>query len=197
MKVVIIDNYDSFTFNLYQMLQVMLPDKIEVFRNDQVDLAYLDLLKPEKIILSPGPGHPENVQDFGVCKDILLNNEKRRWAVLGVCLGHQGICHYFGGKVIRAPQIIHGKMSRIKITKDSPLLAHLPKNFEAMRYHSLIASDQGFPEELEVTSRESEHNLIMALQHKSLPIYGVQFHPESIGTPEGEKILRNFIETCR
>jgi anthranilate synthase/aminodeoxychorismate synthase-like glutamine amidotransferase len=197
MKVVIIDNYDSFTFNLYQMLQVMVGEKIRVFRNDEIDLEALHELKPDKIVLSPGPGHPENPEDFGVCKDIILQNEKRKLPVLGVCLGHQGICHYFGGKVTRAPQIVHGKTSKVKVTKSSPLLADISQTFEAMRYHSLIASDEGFPQELEVTGREVEHNLIMALQHKRLPIYGVQFHPESIGTPEGQQILRNFIEKCR
>jgi anthranilate synthase/aminodeoxychorismate synthase-like glutamine amidotransferase len=171
MKVVIIDNYDSFTFNLYQMLQVMVSEKIEVFRNDRLDMPKLNELRPDKIVLSPGPGHPENDSDFGICKEIIQHNKELSCPVLGVCLGHQGMVHHMGGRVIRAPQIVHGKTSKVKIVVDSPLLAELPEVFEAMRYHSLVASDDQFPEELSVIGREVEHNLIMALQHKELPMY--------------------------
>jgi len=196
MKVLIIDNYDSFTFNLYQMLQVMVSEKIEVYRNDAIDLSKLNDLRPDKIVLSPGPGHPQNDGDFGICKEIIKHNDKLGCPVLGVCLGHQGIVHHLGGKVVRAPQIVHGKTSKIRIIGNSPLLSQLPEIFEAMRYHSLVASDTDLPSALSITGRELEHNLIMSLQHKQLPMYGVQFHPESIGTPYGEQILRNFIERC-
>lgn len=196
MKIVIIDNYDSFTFNLYQMLQVMVEEKIEVFRNDALDFAAIKGLRPGKIVLSPGPGHPKNVADFGVCKEIITKNKELGCPVLGVCLGHQGIVQHLGGRVVRAPHIVHGKASKVKVVNSSVLFAGLPETFEAMRYHSLVASEELFPSELKVTGRESEFDLIMALQHKELPMYGVQFHPESIGTPEGQKILKNFVERC-
>lgn len=196
MSVVIIDNYDSFTFNLFQLIQPLTEEKVSVFRNDQIDFVSLAALKPSKIVLSPGPGHPENEVDFGVCRQIITRQKELAAPLLGVCLGHQGIVHHLGGKVVRAPQIVHGKASRLQITGDSPLLAGLPHHFSAMRYHSLVASDDQFPDELTVTAREAAHGLIMSIRHKNKPIYGVQFHPESIGTPEGQHILRNFIERC-
>ncbi len=196
MSIVLIDNYDSFTFNLYQMLQTRTAETVVVYRNDKVDLAELLSQKPSRLVLSPGPGHPANDKDFGVCKEVILHQERLNCAVLGVCLGHQGIVHHLGGKVVGAPQIVHGKSSHIRISGSSPLLDGLPDNFEAMRYHSLVAAEEGFPEQLEVTARESVHGLIMALEHRSKPIYGVQFHPESIGTPEGGKILQNFLSQC-
>jgi anthranilate synthase component 2 len=195
MKIVIIDNYDSFTFNLFQMLQVMVEDKIEVFRNDALDFSTLKELRPEKIVLSPGPGHPKNDVDFGVCKDIVIKSKELDATVLGVCLGHQGVVHHLGGRVVRAPHIVHGKASKVKVSK-SALFAGLPEVFDAMRYHSLIATEDGFPKDLNITGRDVEHGLIMALEHKFLPVFGVQFHPESIGTPEGYKILENFIHKC-
>jgi anthranilate synthase/aminodeoxychorismate synthase-like glutamine amidotransferase len=195
MKLVIIDNYDSFTFNLFQMLQVLVDEKIDVFRNDGLDFGELKRLRPDKVVLSPGPGHPQNEADFGVCKDVIVKNKELGCSVLGVCLGHQGMVHHLGGQVVSAPHIVHGKTSKVKVAK-SKLFSGLPETFEAMRYHSLVASEDGFPKELTVTGREVEHNLIMALEHNALPIYGVQFHPESIGTPEGQKILRNFVEKC-
>jgi anthranilate synthase/aminodeoxychorismate synthase-like glutamine amidotransferase len=196
MKVLIIDNYDSFTFNLYQMLAESGADEIAVCRNDEIDLQGIKELAPDRIVLSPGPGHPGVDSDFGVCKDIILHASELGCPVLGICLGHQGIVQHLGGKVIGAPQIVHGKSSEIKITGNSPLFHGLPDHFPAMRYHSLIASDEAFPDELRVTAREPQHNLIMAIQHSSSPVYGLQFHPESIGTPVGRQILVNFIERC-
>ena len=196
MKVIIIDNYDSFTFNLYQMLYGVGAREIQVFRNDQIDLSEIKNLKPDRIVLSPGPGHPAKDTDFGVCKDIIKQSIKFSCPILGVCLGHQGMVQHLGGKVIGAPHIVHGKASTIKITNISPLFDGLPDSFLAMRYHSLIADDQSFPEELMITAREEKDNLIMAIQHKTKPLYGLQFHPESIGTPLGAQILRNFIEKC-
>ncbi len=196
MKIVIIDNYDSFTFNLYQMLAEVGADEISVFRNDEINFARIKSLAPQRVVLSPGPGHPAIDKDFGVCKDIITQVNSLACPVLGICLGHQGIVQHLGGKVIGAPQIVHGKSSEIKITAKSPLFFGLPNSFAAMRYHSLIASEEAFPDALTVIARESRHNLIMAVQHSKYPLYGLQFHPESIGTPVGQQILRNFIEKC-
>jgi anthranilate synthase/aminodeoxychorismate synthase-like glutamine amidotransferase len=196
MPIVLIDNYDSFTFNLYQMLQTRTAESVAVYRNDKIELSELLALKPSRLVLSPGPGHPANDKDFGVCKNIILNQTLLNCPILGVCLGHQGIVHHLGGQVVGAPQIVHGKSSYVRIDSPSPLLDGLPDNFEAMRYHSLVAAEENFPQELVVTAREAAHGLIMALAHRSKPIYGVQFHPESIGTPEGGKILQNFISKC-
>jgi anthranilate synthase component II len=196
MNVIIIDNYDSFTFNLYQMLSEVGASNVQVFRNDEIDLTSVQNLKPQRIVLSPGPGHPGVDSDFGICKEIIIHSAKIACPILGICLGHQGIVQHLGGKVIGAPQIVHGKSSTIKTIGRSPLFHGLPNNFPAMRYHSLIASDQSFPAELAIIAREEKENLIMAIQHKTSPLYGLQFHPESIGTPVGIQILRNFIEQC-
>jgi anthranilate synthase component II len=196
MKVIIIDNYDSFTFNLYQMLAEIDGHDVRVFRNDEIDLKSIKGLAPQRIVLSPGPGHPAIDTDFGVCKDIIKHSQTLACPILGICLGHQGIVQHLGGRIIGAPQIVHGKSSEIKITANSPIFHGLPAQFPAMRYHSLIASDETFPEELCVIARESKHDLIMAVQHLEYPLYGLQFHPESIGTPVGRQILSNFIEKC-
>jgi anthranilate synthase/aminodeoxychorismate synthase-like glutamine amidotransferase len=195
--ILIIDNYDSFTYNLYQMLQAMVHDKVTVHRNNKIDFAEILNLRPQRIVLSPGPGHPAIDSDFGVCKEIIKQQRLLNCPILGVCLGHQGIVQHLGGQVVRAPQIVHGKASQINQKRDSALFYGLPPSFAAMRYHSLVAQDdETFPSDLEVTARESEHNLIMALQHKHSPIFGVQFHPESIGTTQGKQILENFIQRC-
>jgi anthranilate synthase component 2 len=196
MPLVIIDNYDSFTYNLFQMLQAQTSEPVEVHRNDAISFESLVALKPSRIILSPGPGHPANPGDFGVCADIILRWEELECPVLGVCLGHQGIVHYLGGQVVQAPTIVHGKSSLIHALKPSPLFEGLPEPFQAMRYHSLVATDERLPEVLDVIARETSGQLIMGIQHKSRPLYGVQFHPESIGTPDGATMLRNFIEKC-
>ncbi|HEY9676818.1 MAG TPA: aminodeoxychorismate/anthranilate synthase component II [Drouetiella sp.] len=197
MKLVIVDNYDSFTFNLYQMLQPLVSEPIQVFRNDEISLDDLQKLQADRIVMSPGPGHPGNDSDFGVCKDVILNRKAlKNAAILGVCLGHQGIVHHLGGKVVRAPQIIHGKTSKVQVKADTPLFDGLGQEFEAMRYHSLVADAATVPTEITITAQENGQGLIMALQHKTDRLYGVQFHPESIGTPEGHKMLRNFVEKC-
>jgi len=195
-KIIIIDNYDSFTFNLYQMLQPLVSQKIEVYKNDAITFDQLKALKADKLVLSPGPGHPGNKSDFGLCEEIIKKQEELGTSILGVCLAHQGMAHHFGGIVERAPQVVHGKSSKIKVQDKTPLFAGLPDTFEAMRYHSLIALDKNFPDDLKVTAREIDHGFIMALEHKSKPIYGVQFHPESIGTPLGAQILQNFVSLC-
>lgn len=196
MAILLIDNYDSFTFNLYQLVASLTKDEVIVKRNDAITLDEILSLKPKKIILSPGPGSPEIDSDFGVCKDIIANQQKLKCPVLGVCLGHQGIAYHLGGKIARAPQIVHGKSSQIEITASSKLFEGLPQTFEAMRYHSLVALDEGLPKELIVTARDTQSQLIMAFHHKDQPFYGVQFHPESIGTPRGAQIMQNFLEKC-
>lgn len=196
MPLVIVDNYDSFTFNLYQLLQQLSPVPVQVYRNDQISVEDLQALNPSGIILSPGPGHPKNRHDFGVCADVIQKAQDFPCPVLGVCLGHQGIVHYLGGQVVQAPTIVHGKTSRIRQSATSPLFARLPMDFSVMRYHSLVAAEYNFPNELEICAREPVFNLIMAVQHRRRPLFGVQFHPESIGTPEGKAILENFVALC-
>lgn len=200
MKAAIIDNYDSFTFNLFQMLVPIVrtlnkdnATTVDVFRNDAISMEQLKEKKYTHIVLSPGPGHPSIARDFGICKDIILAQKQLGIALMGVCLGHQGIVAHLGGNVIRASEIVHGKTSEITIENPSIIFKGLGKTFEAMRYHSLVASDDGFPCELTVTAREPKHGLVMALEHKTEPIYGVQFHPESIGTGSGATMMENFL----
>lgn len=201
MRTIIIDNYDSFTFNLYQLLVPIVRKleqnesaDVEVFRNDAITLDELLEKKPTHIVLSPGPGHPAVARDFGVCKEVILSQKKLGAALLGVCLGHQGIAAHLGGEVVRAPEIVHGKTSEIFVEGEpSRIFAGLGNSFEAMRYHSLVAKDETFPSDLKVTAREKKHGLIMALEHKSEPIFGVQFHPESIGTAKGSLMMENFL----
>lgn len=196
MTVLLIDNYDSFTFNLYQIVQELVESPVMVHRNDEISLQEIEALRPSHIILSPGPGHPGIERDFGICKTVILEQEKLSCSILGVCLGHQGIAHHLGGSVIQAPEIVHGKTSYIRFNQGSPFFDGLSNPFLAMRYHSLIVSDEDLPENLKVTAHEVNHHLPMAIQHIEKPLYGIQFHPESIGTPEGRQLLRNFIEKC-
>ena len=203
MRTIIIDNYDSFTFNLYQMLVPLVRKleknqsaDVEVFRNDAVSLDEIIEMKATHIVLSPGPGHPSVARDFGVCKDIILSQKKLGAALLGVCLGHQGIVAHLGGEVVRASEIVHGKTSEIILeqpSNPSRIFSGIGNSFEAMRYHSLVAKEESFPTDLRVTAREQKLGLIMALEHKTEPIYGVQFHPESIGTEKGSLMMENFL----
>jgi anthranilate synthase/aminodeoxychorismate synthase-like glutamine amidotransferase len=201
MRTIIIDNYDSFTFNLYQLLVPIVRKlernesaDVEVFRNDAITLEEILEKKPTHIVLSPGPGHPAVARDFGVCKEVILSQKMLGAALMGVCLGHQGIAAHLGGEVVRAPEIVHGKTSEIFVEGEpSRIFAGLGNSFEAMRYHSLVAKDETFPSDLKVTAREKKHGLIMALEHKSEPIFGVQFHPESIGTEKGSLMMENFL----
>ena len=198
MKVLIIDNYDSFTYNLYQYLGEILEDlgqifKLDVIRNDELNLNQIKDLKYDRIVISPGPGDPSDKAYFGVCADVILELGKTI-PVFGVCLGMQGICHYFGGQVIRANLPMHGKTS--KISHDGKgVFKNLPQNLEVMRYHSLVANPENLPNSLEISAWvESDFGKeIMGLRHKHYPIEGIQFHPESFATEGGMEMLRNFI----
>lgn len=185
--ILIIDNYDSFTHNLYQLIGEINPD-IKVVRNDKITIPEIEALNSDHIIISPGPGNP---QQAGICLEV-IKQLSGKYPILGVCLGHQAIGEAFGGKVVHAPEIVHGKSDRIHILKDSPLLKGMEEGFQAARYHSLIVEQDSLPECLEVIA-ETKKQEIMALQHKEYKVYGVQFHPESIMTPEGRTILKNFL----
>ncbi|HEY7984814.1 MAG TPA: aminodeoxychorismate/anthranilate synthase component II [Ktedonobacterales bacterium] len=186
----LIDNYDSFTFNLYQALSA-LGAAVEVRRNDTISLAEAEALAPSHIVISPGPGTPA---DAGVSL-ALIERLGRHTPVLGVCLGHQCIGAAFGGRVVRAPLPVHGKSSAIHHS-GAGVLRGLPTPFEAGRYHSLIVARDELPPALEATAETSDR-LIMGLRHREYPLYGVQFHPESILTPLGEQVLRNFLAEGR
>jgi len=186
--IAVIDNYDSFTYNLVQYLGE-LGAQVSVFRNDAVTVAELDRLDPSHIVISPGPGDPD---DAGISNDVIRQlgaGSERRRPVLGVCLGHQCIGAVFGGSVVRAPRLMHGKTSPVYHYGDD-LFHDVPSPFEATRYHSLIVTD--LPAGLKTTAYTREGEL-MGIQHQSYPIYGVQFHPESILTGPGKQILRNFL----
>ncbi len=185
--IAVIDNYDSFTYNLVQYLGEM-GAQVRVFRNDQVSVADLEALNPSHIVISPGPGDPT---DAGISREVVreIGAGKSPRPILGVCLGHQCIGDVFGGKVVRAPRLMHGKTSPV-YHYGRDLFQGVPSPFEATRYHSLIVTD--LPEVLEATAFTPEGEL-MALKHRTYPIYGVQFHPESILTAAGKQILRNFL----
>jgi anthranilate synthase/aminodeoxychorismate synthase-like glutamine amidotransferase len=189
--VLVIDNYDSFTYNLVQYLGELGAD-VRVMRNDMVSVVDVAAAKPDRIVISPGPGRPEQA---GVSMNV-IRELGTHTPVLGVCLGHQAIGAVFGGAIIRAGGPMHGKTSTIE--HDGRGIFHgISGPFVASRYHSLIVSDAGLPDELEVSARTSEDGAIMGLRHRTRPIHGVQFHPESILTAEGRRILRNFLEDTR
>ena len=184
------------------MVQAQTELTVRVFRNNALSWEDLLALRPQRVILSPGPGHPAIDSDFGLCRAVLQNHEELACPVLGVCLGHQGMAHYYGGQVEPAPTIVHGKTSWVRILQDSPLLEGLPNPFTVMRYHSWVVAAHALPPEFEliaelesVPSAEAglSPSLVMAMQHRSKPLFGVQFHPESIGTPEGAQLLGNFL----
>ena len=186
MKILLIDNYDSFTFNLYHYLS-SLKTKVDVVRNDKITTKDIINKRYNKIVISPGPGNPNQ---SGNCLDILKNLHKDI-PFLGVCLGHQIIGQVFGSKIIQAKKLMHGKTSKIK-SKKIGILKNLPNTFEATRYHSLIIDRKSLSDDLEITA-ETNDGLIMGIQHKKFNIHGVQFHPESIKTKLGIRILKNFI----
>ena len=183
--ILLLDNYDSFTYNLAQFLG-QLGEKLEVIRNDQITLDQIAAKKPERIVISPGPGTPE---DAGICVDV-IKRFSEQIPILGVCLGHQAIGQAFGGNVIRAPQIMHGKTSRIH-HDNRTVFKDLPQDFVATRYHSLIVEEKSFPAELEISARTGD--IIMGLRHRTMRVEGVQFHPESVLTDVGMQLLRNFL----
>ena len=183
----LIDNYDSFSYNLYQLVGALGPP-VRVIRNDEMTIEEIRALHPDRIILSLGPGRPE---DAGITMAAVQLGQEV--PLLGVCLGHQAICAAFGGTVTYARQLMHGKQSRVTFDRSCPLFRGLPEQGLVARYHSLAVAADTLPPELKATAR-TEDGEIMAVQHRQYPIYGVQFHPESIMTPEGKAMLKNFIE---
>ena len=186
--ILLIDNYDSFSYNLYQLIGSINPD-IKVVRNDQMTIDEIRALKPERIILSPGPGFPK---DAGICIEAAKELGKEI-PIFGVCLGHQAICEAFGATVSYASQLMHGKQSMVTLDTDCSIFKGMKKTIPAARYHSLAAVRETMPEELKITA-ETEDGEIMGVMHRDYPIYGVQFHPESILTPDGYEILKNFCD---
>lgn len=189
MKILVFDNYDSFTYNLVHLVEKITHEKVDVFRNDQIALEKVKAY--DKIILSPGPGIPE---EAGLLLPLIKEYASTK-SILGVCLGHQAIGEAFGGTLINLSTVYHGVATPIEVDeiKKSELFEGMNKTIEVGRYHSWIIDEKNFPDELEITARD-ENNYIMALQHKKFDVQGVQFHPESILTPEGEKIMRNWLK---
>ena len=186
--ILLIDNYDSFSYNLFQQAAAIEPD-MRVVRNDALTVGEIEGLNPSHIILSPGPGYPK---DAGICEEV-VSRLGGSIPILGVCLGHQAICEAFGGRIEHAQQLMHGKQSIVEVDTDEPLFKGLAKKTMAARYHSLVAAPDSLPDCLKVISRD-EIGEIMAVKHKTMPIYGVQFHPESILTPQGTTIMQNFLK---
>jgi anthranilate synthase component 2 len=199
MKILVFDNYDSFTYNLVHLVEKIIHERVEVYRNDQIPLEKVKQF--DKIILSPGPGIPS---EAGLLLPLIKEYASSK-SILGVCLGHQAIGEAFGGKLINLSRVYHGIATPVRIVKEEEngksgkrsvsnnLFSDLPTEFDAGRYHSWIVSEENFPDELSITARD-ENNYIMALQHKKYDIQGVQFHPESVLTPLGENILRNWLK---
>lgn len=184
--ILLIDNYDSFSYNLYQMVGTIRPD-IKVIRNDEQTVEAIRALCPEAIILSPGPGRPG---EAGVCVPV-VRELGREIPILGVCLGHQAICEAYGATVSYARKLMHGKMSMVTIERECPIFRDLPDQIEAARYHSLAVLPDTLPDTLQVTA-VAEDGEVMGVRHREAPVYGLQFHPESILTPMGSAILKNF-----
>lgn len=189
--ILLIDNYDSFTYNLFQYISE-LDKEVQVVRNDKITIEEIKEMKPEAIILSPGPGTPE---EAGICIDVVKQLD-RTFPILGICLGHQAIGVAYGATVSHASQIKHGKTSMIKHTEDD-VFQDLTTPIEVMRYHSLVVKHDTVPSTLQVTATSIDDAEIMALKHNYLPVYGLQFHPESIGTNTGKQMLANFFETIK
>ncbi|OAI48249.1 anthranilate synthase [Gammaproteobacteria bacterium SCGC AG-212-F23] len=188
--ILMIDNYDSFTFNLYQGIAELYPAEVKVIRNDKITLAEIDALNPAGIILSPGPGRPEHA---GICI-ALIKKFFDKIPILGICLGHQAIAYAFGGQIIPAPNIMHGKQDFVFHQRQG-LYQGISLPFIAGRYHSLITDKYSLPNEL-IIEAENANDLVMGIRHKHYPVYGLQFHPESILTPEGTVLLKNFVNCC-
>jgi anthranilate synthase component 2 len=187
--VLMIDNYDSFTYNVVQYCRELGAD-LKVIRNDELSIDEIKALNPEKIILSPGPSTPD---DAGVTLDVIKAFADTT-PIFGICLGHQSIAQAFGGDVVRAKNMMHGKTSQVEIASQTPIFKDLPKEFRATRYHSLTVKKETLPESIIATSYSKDDNEIMSLQIKDRPIYGVQFHPESIMSEHGHEMLDNFLK---
>lgn len=186
-KILVFDNYDSFTYNLVQMIERISNQKVDVYRNDEISLDEIE--KYDKIILSPGPGIPE---EAGILLDLIKKYAPTK-SILGVCLGQQAIAEAFGGNLINLTEIFHGVATSSKTVRENvKIFKDLPKEIEVGRYHSWAVNPENFPAELEITATDND-GMIMALQHRNHDVHGVQFHPESILTPEGEQIIRNFL----
>lgn len=190
--IVLIDNYDSFSFNLVQLIGSNCDSEIQVFRNDEKTVEEVLAMEPEMIILSPGPGRPV---DAGICEKLAVA-AKGKVPVLGVCLGHQGISEAFGGRITYAKTLMHGKQSTITVKNTDEIFVGLPEKIEVARYHSLAADRMAMPDCLEIIA-EDEDGEIMAVRHKEYPIYGLQFHPESVMTPDGAVMIRNFYQLAQ
>lgn len=187
MKILVFDNYDSFTYNLVHLVEKIMHQKVDVYRNDQVPLENVKAY--DKIILSPGPGIPE---EAGLLLPLIKEYASSK-SILGVCLGHQAIGQSFGGKLVNLTTVYHGVATKISVNKNSNLFEGLPGEFTVGRYHSWVVSEDGFPAGLEITARD-ENGMIMGLRHKTYDVQGVQFHPESVLTPDGETIMRNWLK---
>lgn len=193
--ILLIDNYDSFSYNLVQLIGTIMTnadgtekEEIRVVRNDELTVEEIKERKPSHIILSPGPGRP---CDAGVCEEV-VRTMRGKVPILGVCLGHQAICEAFGATITYAEKLMHGKQSLVECQEGELLFSGLPKELPVARYHSLVADPDTMPEELEVIARDVVKGEIMAVRHRKYPIYGVQFHPESVLTPDGRKMMENF-----
>lgn len=185
--ILLIDNYDSFSYNLFQLVGSLDPD-IRVIRNDAFSVKEIKALAPDAIILSPGPGRPE---DAGVCMDV-VKEAGSEFPILGVCLGHQAICAAYGGTISYAKELMHGKQSQAELDRNCPIFQGLPESIPVARYHSLALLENTLPQCLSITARTRDGE-VMAVKHKDYPIYGLQFHPESILTPDGKTIVSNFL----
>ena len=191
LKTLLIDNYDSFTYNLFQLLAEANEEEPLVVRNDEADWAELAGLDFDNVVLSPGPGRPEREADFGVCAAAIRGTKV---PLLGVCLGHQGLGWLHGGRVVAAPEPVHGRLSAV-LHDDSPLFAGIPREFQAVRYHSLCV-EQPLPADLRGIAWTSD-GVLMALEHRERPLWGVQFHPESVCAEHGRRLISNFSELSR
>ncbi len=188
--VLLIDNYDSFSYNLVQLVGELSKGDVLVVRNDEYTIEDIKKLNPSHIILSPGPGKPK---DAGICEEV-VRSLKGVYPILGVCLGHQSICEVFGVQVTYAKELMHGKQSTMTVLEDVPIFKGMGDKFKGARYHSLSAKGDTIPDELKVIAIDEKDNEIMAVKHRDYEIYGLQFHPESVLTPDGRKIIENFLK---
>ena len=186
--ILLIDNYDSFAYNVYQLIGSVEPD-IKVIRNDEMTVEEIEREKPGAIVLSPGPGRPEAA---GVCCDV-VSRLAGKVKILGICLGHQAICQVYGAEITYAKNLMHGKQSEVFTESDSRLFAGMASSFLVARYHSLAAIERTLPDCLRVTARTADGE-VMAVEHREYPVFGVQFHPESVLTPQGKQIIENFLK---